>query len=329
MTGTVRTVLGDVPAGELGMTYVIEHLVSGDPLVKTECSSSHPPDPAAPVAKVGYFAEAGVAALVHPVPSASGRDIIRLVEASRRTGVHLVAATGLRRSRDNRATHWLGRLEPVELARLFTADVLRGIDAFDYTGPAVRSTGHRAGFITIATGDETLTARDRPIIAAVGLAHRATGAPVLAHCEGGRGASEWLEALTEAGVPAESVLLGHMDKVADPGYHRELAASGATLEYDQALLHADNPDNQTVRLVTALLADGLAHRIVLGVDCSHRAPWGTSRPKGLAWLATGLRDQLIAAGVDAGTLHMLYVENPARALTLAPGNPGILADQAP
>jgi 5-phospho-D-xylono-1,4-lactonase len=325
VTGVVRTVLGDVPAAELGPTYAHEHLILDNALIEAAFPHIHLPDVDAAAREVGTCAEAGVRAMVDAMPCAAGRDVVRLAEVSRRTGVHIVAATGLHHRRYYGPTHWSARVQPDELGRLFAEDVLLGVDAFDYTGPLVRRTGHRAGLIKIATGGERLDARDRLLVTAAGLAHRASGAPVLTHCEGGRGGIEQIAALERAGVPPDAVVLSHVDKVVDPGYHRELVASGATVEYDQTLRRASDPEHATIGLITALLAAGCGDRIVLGTDGARRDLWAAfGGAPGLAWLATGFRERLAAAGVGETDLRRLYVENPAGVLALRPADPGVL-----
>ncbi|MFG1709476.1 phosphotriesterase [Nonomuraea sp. M3C6] len=308
----VRCVLGDVPADRLGMVYAHEHLVLDSPLIAAAFAHILLDDVDTAVAEVGPCAAAGVGTMVDAMPCAAGRDAVRLAAVSARTGVNVVAATGLHHVRYYGEAHWSGRLDAGELAELFSADVLGGIDAFDYTGPAVRRTPHRAGIVKVATAERP-TARDRLVLEAAALAHLGTGAPVLTHCEQGRGALAQIEALTAHGVPADAILLSHVDKVVDRGYHREIADTGAYLEYDQALRTPED----TALLVGWMLADGHGDRIVLGTDGARRDLWSSlGGGPGLAWLATGFCDLLSERGVDEADLRRLLVTNPARALVL-------------
>jgi phosphotriesterase-related protein len=318
MTGTpdavVRCVLGDVPADRLGVVYAHEHLVLDSPLIAAAFPHILLDDVDAAVTEVGSCAAAGVRTMVDAMPCAAGRDAVRLAAISSRTGVHVVAATGLHHVRYYGEAHWSGRLDPGELAALFAADVLDGIDAFDYTGPVVRRTAHRAGVVKVATGERP-TPRDRLVLEAAALAHIDTGAPVLTHCEQGHGGLAQIETLTAHGVPAEAILLSHVDKVVDRGYHREIASTGACLEYDQALRRPED----TARLVAWMLEDGNGDRVVLGTDGARRDLWHSlGGDPGLAWLATGFRDLLSERGVGDPDLRRLLVTNPARALALRP-----------
>src|SRR5690606_2849858 len=128
------------------------------------------------------------------------------------------------------------------------------------------------------------------------------------------------DALGRVGVPADAVLLSHVDKVADPGYHRDLAASGAWLVYDQALRQVADENPATVTLIEHMLEAGYAGRLLLATDGARRDLWRAyGGPPGLAWLATGFRDLLGTRGLNEATIGRLYVDNPRRALALRTG----------
>src|SRR3954463_10087949 len=98
-TAFVRTVLGDIPTDKLGATYAHEHLVidGGRPVELSPDFLLADVDRLA-----GELAPAGGAGLsgaVDMMPADCGRNPAKLAELSRRTGVHLIAATGLHHER--------------------------------------------------------------------------------------------------------------------------------------------------------------------------------------------------------------------------------------
>ena len=119
-------------------------------------------------------------------PTADGTRS-KLAELSRRTGIHVIASTGLHHEKFYGRSHWSRRLGEDEIADLFVADVADGIDANDYGGPVVRRTAVRAGLIKIAGSEGGPSRRDEPIFRAAAAAHRRTGVPVHTHCEAGTG----------------------------------------------------------------------------------------------------------------------------------------------
>ncbi|MBA2721025.1 MAG: aryldialkylphosphatase [Chloroflexi bacterium] len=313
----VRTVLGDIDPAALGVTYAHEHLVidGGRPVdlspdfllndidrLTTELAAAH---------------AAGLRAAIDMMPADCGRNPMLLVELSRRSGVHLVAATGLHHERFTGPSHWSLRATEDELAGLFAADVEDGIDERDYTGPIVNRTDIRAGVIKIGGSLGGPSERDRPIFRAAAAAHARTGVPVHTHCEAGTGALEQIRLLTDAGVPGAHLSLSHVDKVVDRGYQREVFATGAFVVYDQAFRWGDR-ENGTLQLIEWAVETGNAGHVMLGMDAARQGyytAYGGS--PGLPFLLREFSDRLEERGIGADIRRRIFVDNPARAFAFA------------
>jgi phosphotriesterase-related protein len=312
----VRTVLGDIDPSELGVTYAHEHLVidGGRPVeMDPEFDLS---DVASMAVEVDGAMALGLRSVIDAMPCDAGRNAEKLAELANRTGLNIVAPTGLHHERYYGPTHWSHRVTVEELAELFVADIEEGIDAHDYSGPVVHRTSHRAGVIKIAGSEGGPSPRDSVIFVAAAEAHRRTGAPILTHCEAGTGAIEQITLLTDLGVKARHITLSHVDKVVDRGYHREIAWTGAFAEYDQAWRWGDAA-NGTRRLLRWMVEDHLADRIVLGNDAARRRYYQVfGGSPGLAWLISGLSG-LIGTPAVPGLHQQVFVDNPARAFAFA------------
>lgn len=319
---TVRTVLGDIDAATLGVTYAHEHLVidGGRPVqMEPEFDLG---DIDAMTTEVREVAGLGLAAVVDAMPCDAGRNAEKLAELARRTGVHVIAPTGLHHDRYYGPAHWSHRISVDELADLFVADLTEGIDRYDYAGPVVARTPFRAGVIKVAGSTDGLSPRDERVFEAAAIAHRRTGAPILTHCEHGTGALAQVRFLADRGVDPAHVALSHVDKLVDRGLHRELLGSGATGEYDQSFRWPDDAANGTITLIGWMLEDGLGDRIVLGMDAARRRYYRIhGGSPGLTWLLDGFSTQLDAAGIDAAARHRLFVANPARVFALREPTP--------
>ena len=313
----VRTALGDIDPAELGVTYAHEHLVidGGRPvelfpdflLADMERLATELADAAA----------AGLEAAIDAMPADCGRNPTKLAELSRRTGVRIVAATGLHHERFYPAWHWSLRASEDELADLFVADVADGIDERDYGGPIVRRTAIRAGVVKVGGSEGGPSARDLPIFRAAAATHTRTGVPVHTHCEAGAGALEQIRTLVDCGVPAARISLSHVDKVVDRDYHRELFATGAFAVYDQAFRWGDR-DNGTLQLLDWAVADGHAGQVMLGMDAARQGYYTAfGGTPGLPYLLRDFSDQLEARGIGAELRHSFFVDNPARAFSFA------------
>lgn len=317
----IRTVLGDIEPAELGATYAHEHLIidGGRPvLMEPEFDLG---DVEAMTAEVAAAAELGLRAVVDAMPCDAGRNVVKLAELSCRTGVHVIAPTGLHHDRYYGPAHWSHRIEVAELADLFSADVTDGIDANDYSGPVVHRTVHRAGVAKVAGSEGGPSARDRRVFEAAALAHRRTGVPILTHCEHGTGALEQVRLLSDLGVDPAHVVLSHVDNVEDRGYHRAMLETGANVAYDQTFRWGDRV-NGTVRLIGEMVEDGFEDRLLLGMDAARRRYYHVHGGEpGLIWLLDGFSRLLEGAGIDAAVRRRLFVDNPARAFAFASAAP--------
>ena len=313
----VRTVLGDIAPGDLGVTYAHEHLVidGGRPV---EMSSDFLlADLDRLTDELRAASAAGLQAAIDMMPADCGRNPAKLAELSRRTGVHLVAATGLHHERFYGPSHWSLRATESELSDLFVADIEEGIDERDYGGPIVRRTDIRAGIVKVAGSDGGPSARDQPIFRAAALAHQRTGAPIQTHCEGGTGALAQIRVLADSGVAPERVSLSHVDKVVDRGYHRELFASGAFAVYDQAFRWGDR-DNGTLQLLDWAAADGHLGQVMLGMDAARQGYYAAyGGAPGLPYLLGEFSEAMEARGLDGSVRGRLFLDNPARAFAFA------------
>jgi len=312
----IRTVTGDIVNVPPGVVYAHEHLIIDSPLIAAMFPDIHLYDVDAAVQETTLSRDAGAALFVDAMPAAAGRDASRLATISERSGIAIVATTGLHHDRYYGALHWSNRASADELADLFIADLVDGIDVFDYTGPIVRRTANKAGLVKAATNGPSLNARDVRNLEAVGMASVSTGAPVLTHCEGGLGGMEQVEFLSARGVPAGSVILSHVDKSADLGYLRDLAATGAYLELDQTLRQSDRgTESISVRAVASLVEAGFGTQIVVGTDGARRALWRSlGGTPGLAWLASEFGDLLAQVGLSAQQISAIMRDNALEAL---------------
>ena len=313
----VRTVLGDIDPSELGVTYAHEHVVidGGRPVLMEPDFDLADVD--AMAIEVTEAAGLGLHAIVDAMPCDAGRNAGKLAELSRRTGVHIVAPTGLHHERFYGPAHWSHKVRVDDLAELFALEVTDGIDELDYSGPIVRRTPYRAGVLKVAGSLNGPSERDRKVFQAAALAHARTGVPILTHCEAGTGGVEQVELFAELGVDPSHVTLSHVDKVVDRGYHSAMLSAGANVEYDQSYRWTDEP-NSTARLIGWMVEDGFADRIVLGMDAARRGylrVYGGS--PGLTWLLDGFTAELEAVGIDAAMRRRLFVDNPARAFAFA------------
>lgn len=315
--GRVRTVAGDIDAGDLGTTYAHEHLLisGGMPVMLDKEFLLNNRERAAQ--DVSAFISLGGRTLVDMMPCGLGRDPEGLRELSRRTGAHILAATGFHTERYYDSQHWLYLYTSEQIAELFRAEIEEGMDQWGYRGPLVQRTVSRAGVIKVASGYYAWNRNTDKWFEAAALAHRMTGAAISSHTENGVLGDRQVQRLTSLGVPPSSIIVGHIDKNVDPFVHRELAGMGVFLEYDSPSRLKYGPDLDAVQLIRAAARHGYDGQILLGMDLARQSYYRSyGGGPGLEYLLETFVPRLRAEGLGDSAEKILK-RNPARAFSLA------------
>jgi phosphotriesterase-related protein len=315
-------VLGDVPAESLGTTFAHEHLfmTGGWPVMNEPDFRLDSLDSA--LAEVDAARELGLAAMVEMTPLGFGRDPARLRELSARTGVHVIACTGFHKSGYYDDLHWLHRYDIEVIADLLVAETSEGMDLFGLCGPHIERSPSQAGVIKIAAEYHRFGRGIPRLIPAVAQAHLRTGVPIATHCDKGTMGHELLDALDREGVPADAVVLGHIDHDPDPARLCSLAERGAYLAFDRPGRAKYGPDSEIVSLISQLAAAGHGDRLLLGSDLARRSYWRSlGGGPGLTYLLSHFIPRLHTAGLgDVATAAL--TTNPHRAFSLrSPASP--------
>ncbi len=268
----VRTVLGDISPSEMGLTYSHEHII----IEESYPTVFNPLFILNDVEKVSEeltrFYAAGGRSVVDTMPANCGRNVEKLAEVSRLTGVNIIAPTGIHLEKYYVPGHWRYFYSEDQLTQLFIDDIMEGIDRHDYGGPFIERTSYRAGLIKLATGDDRITAHQEKIFRAVVNAHRETGAPVLTHTNGGLLALEQARLFTRLGANLDHVVISHADRLNDAAYHRELLQTGVRVEYDAAFRWKAEESNITLELLEKLLPE-FPDQITMGMDMAKSSYW--------------------------------------------------------
>lgn len=312
----VRTVLGDIAPSDLGACYAHEHLIIDRSYTTQVFPDLHLPSVDNGVLELSDFKKAGGGAMIETMPCDAGRNVRKLAEISRRSGVHIVAPTGLHLPRFYPEGHWRHRLSAAELSDLFAAEIEEGIDANDCAGPRLERTPHRAGVIKIASASTLLSQAERHAFDAAASAHRRTGAPIITHTEPGMGL-EQVAFLTGRGVAPSHIVLSHTDRHPDRDFHRALLRTGVFVEYDRTFRGKLDAANPTL-LLFADMAREFPDQVMLGTDGARPAYWRSyGGSPGLDYLLTEFSRLARAAGASEELLRKAFVDNPARAFRFA------------
>jgi 5-phospho-D-xylono-1,4-lactonase len=303
VNGFVRTVLGDVPPGELGPTYCHEHLITrpaprfGDDLRLDD------EDKAAE--ELDRFRFAGGRALVDATTPEFGRDAAGLRRLAERSSIHVVATTG--HVSDD---YWRGVIDLDDrsedsLVAEYVLELSSGIDG----GPT------RAGVVKAGTSAGGPTVTEAKLLRAAAAAQRETGAPITTHTTAGTGALAQTEVLARTGADLTHVCIGHIDRLLDWELHLELARRGVFLGYDCISKEQYAPDAERARFIALLVEEGHGGQICLSGDLARRSyleAWGGS--PGYRYILESFLPQLRATGLDDESVRALVVDNAGRFL---------------
>ena len=316
--GTVRTVLGDrrLTSADRVWDYH-EHLFQVSPLLPGD----ELVDPARSETEAAELVAAGTTAMVEATPLGLGRRPVEVAAICERTGLLAVHVTGAHREEHYGAGHWLTALDARELAARFVREVEVGLalDETDPDGPVARhgDVPVRAGMVKAGVGYWRISTFERAVLTAAAETHRRTGVPVMVHLEHGSAAMEVLDLLAAAGVPEDRVVLAHLDRLLDPGFHLELAARGAFLGYDGPARHREAPDSAVLDCLERVIEGGGGDRLLLGGDVARASRFHAyGGLPGLAYLPTRFVPRLVGR-VGPDHVRRVLQENPLTLLRLA------------
>lgn len=314
---SVRTVLGDIPATELGVCYAHEHIVIDRSFVTQQTPDFLLDDVTRITDEVRSFYTAGGRAMVDSMPCGAGRNVVKLAAVSFQTGVHILCPTGVHLAKYYPYGHWTERAAVEQLAQVFIDEIHLGIDANDTNGPTLDRTCHHAGLIKIASGLNAIESREQKIFEAAAIAHNATGAPILTHTEEGTAALLQVELLSKFGVKPAQVVISHLDRRPDLGYHREVLSTGVFLEYDSAF-RWKTEGNPTLELLVSLAGAGCLDQLMLGMDAARNRYWTVfGGSPGLTFLLTAFTQKLRDRGFTNEQLTTVFIDNPSRAYSFS------------
>lgn len=314
----ITSVLGEVEPSRLGPTDCHDHL-----LIRAGGAARLDPefrldDVDAAVREVESLQAAGGAALVDCMPLGAGRDADGLVEVARRTRLTVLAVTGFHRDGFYGDGHWVRGADADALAEMLVSEARDGLGRSPHDPPGEDRSSARPGAIKVATSGERPTPLEERMLDAVGAAAARSGLPVITHTESVAGAHAQLDRLAAHGVPAERVVLSHMDRHGSADEVAEICATGATVCLDWMGRLDRRPDEVIVERLQALLHAGVGDRVVLGQDLARRRYWRAhGGGPGLAHMFDAVVPLMRRMGLGAGELRQVLVETPRRVLARA------------
>jgi phosphotriesterase-related protein len=313
MSGTaqVMTVLGPMPAEDMGVTDAHDHLHLQSPMLKGDEID----DLTAITAEAVSGKDSGLQTVIELTPIGLGRRPAVLRALAEVSGLNIVGATGFHRDAHYPDGHWVLTAPDELLLERMTTDLQVGMHPTDWSDPATPLDEARAGVIKAGASLNEITANERRRLVVAAAAARATGVAVVVHTEEATCASEIADVLVGEGLSEERIILAHMDRNPDPAPHLELLARGVYVVYDTIGRTKYFPDSVRVELIEAVCAAGYADHILLGLDMGRASYLQVNGGWGLRHLMNSFVPELKSRMGNAPVDSML-ITNPARAFAL-------------
>ena len=309
---TVNSVLGPINTDKLGFTLMHEHLMvssAGIPQVYARLLGD---DYVERIVQGLKKAKAGgIDTIVDATTFDLGRDVTAMAEASRRSGVNIIAVTGWWME----LPRFLVGLSADQFADLFTHEIEEGI----------ADTGIKAGLLKAASDSAGVLPAEEQVLRGVACAHRRTGVPIMLHSYSpGQVGRQQIAILQEEGVDLRHVKLDHSNDTTDVEYLTWILEQGCYLGMDRYPGRVTSSQART-RTMKALIDAGWAHRLLPSHD--HSLVWlnleglpqdspmspeerEKRNPHGYLYIKKVVFPQLKELGVPEAVVNRLCVDGP-------------------
>ena len=333
MNNYIQTVLGPIPAEEIGFTSTHEHVFCDSAPKDYDGSETiemadlgkiawqhhlYPEnlrmtDEQTAIDEIRKYYAAGGRTMIDCTSYGLGRDPEAMVRVSKATGVNIVMGTGVYVEEDE--PEWITALSDEEKIELFVREIEEGVN------------GIKAGFIG-EIGMRDMGQRDQALLRAAAVAQKRTGTAIGIHQPGLMHANmQMLDILEENGADLKKVVFGHNDPFFDDplweGYLTQALARGANIAFDTfglvTILEAQicyPRDIDRLRMIRRFIELGYIKQIVLGQDTFSNIQLTKYGGFGYAHILEHVFLLMKNYGYTQEEIDCLMIENPKRIFSI-------------
>ena len=302
MTTEVMTVLGAVPADQMGITLSHEHLLI-DQLPITGIGDHRISEIPLAVVEAQRYKEVGGTTIVDVTNRNLGRNPTALRRIAQETGLYIIMGCGW--YREPFYEREVYEKTTNQIADDIVRDITHGVD----------DSGVRAGIIgEIGCNWHYISPAEERSFRAAARAHKATGLTITTHAANSPVGVDQLNLLEEEGVDLRRVIVGHCDTYPEPDYHEALAKRGAWVQFDTVRGGHEWEVEKRVRLVLEFVGRGYLRQLLLSHDVAWKSQLHAYGGTGYDYILTDFVPRLLNVGLSQEQIHILMVENPKSAL---------------
>jgi predicted metal-dependent phosphotriesterase family hydrolase len=308
MTYAIMTVIGPLEPTQVGVVDAHNH-VWIEPVEGAAPGAPVLNDIASITAELGDYRRSGGGMIVDCQPGGCGRNGLAMRALSISSNLPIVASTGYHLRKYYPPDHWLFDASSERAYTYFLEELNIALQE-----TRQEQTPVEAGMIKIAC-EAQLEHCPLGLMEAAAAAGRQSGAAVQAHTEKGADAERIARFLLDAGLPAEQLIMAHMDKRPDLALHTSLAQEGILLEYDTFYRPRYNPEEGAWPLIKSILAAGLEDSLALATDMAETQFWHRMGGKpGLEGMLLQIIPRLRRTEVNELAIRKITGENIAHRL---------------
>jgi phosphotriesterase-related protein len=306
--GFIMTVKGPVPAGEMGVSLIHEHIlvdfIGADSMNRPRWDRLKVIERSLPYLK--QIKDLGCRTFVDCTPAFLGRDPLLLKSLSDSSGLNIITNTGYYGANNNKFLPKYAFTETADqLAKRWIEEWENGIEGTDI----------RPGFIKIGVDNGSLSEIHKKLITAAARTHLKTGLIIASHTGPAIPAFEQITILQREGVSPEAFIWVHAQVEKNMSNHIKAARSGAWIGFDGL---NDNNIQDYIKLIKNMKENKLLSKVLL----SHDAGWydpeqiNGGEYRGYTALFEKLIPLLRAEHFTDAEINQLLVVNPVRAFEI-------------
>ena len=300
----INTLTGEIDVKDLGFVRMHEHLLTDPPEIRVEKDEDYVLDsPRKAVEELKRLEKTEVNTFVDGTTIDYGRNIDQMAKIAKRTNINILATSGF--NRGIFFEDWVHNYSVDELTELLIREITEGIDGTDM----------KAAILKAGSDYNRITKSEEKTFVAVANAQLETGAPIQTHTEMGTMGLEQLDIFEREGVDLSRVVLIHMDRNLDYGYHKRVLERGANIMYDGPSKIKYYADEKRINMLKKLVDDGFLKQLFISNDMGRKS-YLKSYGGGPGWeyIQHKFIPRLKREGFTQEQINTIFIDNPARFL---------------
>jgi len=312
----IQTVLGSVPVDQIKFCHSHEHLFLAEGQPAKINPALRIDNYQLTIEELKSFKKVGGTTVVDCQPIGSGRMEQHLVDASKDTGVQIIASTGFHKLSFYPGSHWIHTYSQSQLEDIFTHELTRGMFVKTDNKKPSKFIPHLAGTIKTAIDEEREKDSEKKWFYAAAKASKKTGTPIICHTESSKQGEILSEFYIDCGVNPEQIIICHLDRhLGNLEAHKKIADKGVFIEYDTIGRFKYHSDSEEASIIIQMLEWGLEDSILLGLDTTRQRLKSYGGSIGLDYIKKNFIPTLKKYGVSDRVIEKMMVHNPRKALS--------------